>query len=156
MKLISRDHIKSIINEELTKSNLFLIDLNVNKANKISVFVDSIKGVTIADCENLSRLIEKNLDRDKEDFELEVSSPGLDKPLKMPVQYQKNIGREVEVVTNGGKKIKGKIISVGTANFEIEYNIKEKPEGGNKKISVAKKEIFEFDQVKTTKVIVKY
>ncbi|NJK86438.1 MAG: ribosome assembly cofactor RimP [Bacteroidales bacterium] len=126
MKLIKAEHIKSIINEELEKNNLFLIDINVSRLNKISVIVDSLKGVTIEECEKLSRLIEKNLDRDEVDFELEVSSPGIDRPLSFPFQYRKNIGREVEVIKTDGEKIKGTLTDAGEDNFSIEIKSKRK------------------------------
>lgn len=156
MKTVEVDHIKSIVNEEIIKNNLFIVELTVSRLSKISLFVDSVKGVTIEECEKLSRLIEKNLDRDIEDFELEVSSPGLDRPLKLPFQYQKNMGREVEVLKTDGTKSKGKIVSVGEVNFQIEYSIREKVEGTNKKINTTKKETIDFDNVRSTKVIVKF
>lgn len=156
MKTVAVDHIKSIVNEEIIKNNLFIVELTVSRLSKISLFVDSVKGVTIEECEKLSRLIEKNLDRDIEDFELEVSSPGLDRPLKLPFQYQKNMGREVEVLKTDGTKSKGKIVSVGEVNFQIEYSIREKVEGTNKKINTTKKETIDFDNVRSTKVIVKF
>jgi ribosome maturation factor RimP len=156
MKRITAEHIKSIIAEDLKNNNLFLTDLNISKLNKISLFIDSEKGVTIENCERLSRLIERNLDREEADFELEVSSPGLDKPLKYPFQYRKNIGRQVETVTTEGRKIKGTISSADEKSFDIEYSVKEKAEGSNKKINKIKKETLTFDSVNSTIVIVKF
>src|SRR4030042_1586705 len=97
--MISAERIRTCIDEELRRNDLFLIDLVVSSSNRIKVVIDSMKGITVDECARLSRTIENKLDRDEEDFDLEVSSPGLDRPLVLPFQYLKNTGRQIEVLT---------------------------------------------------------
>ena len=79
----------------------------VTPANKINVYVDSMKGVSLQDCASLSRVIENNINSNNDDYELVVSSPGLDKPLKLHLQYEKNLGRVLDIITKDGNKTTG-------------------------------------------------
>jgi ribosome maturation factor RimP len=107
-----------------------------------------MKGITIDECVAIHRYLEKNLDRNTEDFELQVSSPGLDMPLGVIEQYYKNEGREVEVFDTEGTRFTGRIRNVTSGGFELETEIKVKGKTGEiKEIS------FNFDQVKSTKVL---
>ena len=89
---------------------MFLVAVKVLPSNRIKVFVDAVEGVNVKDCVGVSRHIEGSLDREKEDFELEVSSPGLTEPFQHPLQYKKNVGREVKVTTNDGNTVKGELL----------------------------------------------
>ena len=80
--MISAESIAGLIKEELETGGLFLVEASVRPGNRITVYIDSFRGVTIDECIRISRFIEKNLDRDTEDFELEVSSPGLERPIR--------------------------------------------------------------------------
>jgi len=99
------------------------VDLKISGANKISVLVDAIGGLPITDCMKVSRGIEQNLDRESEDFALDVSSPGLDKPLKVFRQYEKNINRSVKVLTSEEGVFDAKIL--GVKDPDIEFEIEE-------------------------------
>ena len=96
-KMIKRTYIQSLVLEHLQDTDKFLVQVMVKPANKILVFIDSDTNVTIADCVSLSRFIESKLDRETEDFELSVSSSGLDQPLLILRQYIKNLNKLVEV-----------------------------------------------------------
>ncbi|MBN1183282.1 MAG: ribosome assembly cofactor RimP [Bacteroidales bacterium] len=98
----------------------FIVDLTVNNANQIKVYIDSFEGISIEECVRISRCIEGQLDREKEDFSLEVSSAGLTLPFKVPQQYKKHMGKDVEVITHEGIKHKGKLQSFDGKNIELE------------------------------------
>jgi len=104
--MIERNKIAQLIEENLHGKDLFLVDFNVSTGNQIEVFIDSDhQEVSIADCVALSRHIESNLDREEEDFELNVSSAGLDIPLKQKRQYKKHIGERMNIQMKDGKQI---------------------------------------------------
>ncbi len=114
--------------EEFLKDHpdLFMVELKVSSSNKIAVFLDGDQGVPVSKCIDLSRYIEGKLDRDQEDFELEVSSVGVSKPLVMPRQFIKNTGREIEFTTSAGEKIKATLIEANQEGIIIEKEIKKK------------------------------
>ena len=123
----------------------------MNTQNVISVFVDKANGISISECLQISRFIEQELDREIEDFELSVSSPGLSKPFVVNEQYQKNIGKEIVVKLSDGKKVKGKLIAFD-GDIILETNKKEK---GKKQIKKETKIILS-EQVKETKLVIKF
>jgi len=124
--MINEKHIETLINEKLANSDVFLVEFRVKTDNKIRVFIDSERGITIDDCVALSRHIEGNLDREQEDFGLDVSSAGLDLPLRVTRQFKKNIGRTVHVILNDGAEIKGELIEATDENFQVLPEIKKK------------------------------
>ncbi len=154
--MISNKDIQDIIDSFIEEKNAFIVELKVSSSNKINIEIDSNNGFSITDCVEVSRLIESKLDRDKDDFELEVASAGLSEPFKVIQQYKKNLGQEVETLTNEGIKIKGILSSVTDDGFEIEESKMVKVEGKKKKQNVVEKHSFLFDQVKATKIIIKF
>ena len=105
--MIEKIKILELVNGALEGSDKFLVNLKITPDNRIFVDIDGDNGVNIDDCIELSRAIEGNLNRDEEDFELNVSSAGADQPLKLTRQYRKNVGRDLEVVTLDGEKAEG-------------------------------------------------
>lgn len=154
--MITKERIEDIINDSIKEKKAFIVDIKVSSSNKINVEIDSIDGFTIDDCVEVSRLIESNFNRDEEDFELEVASAGLSEPFKVIQQYQKNLNKEVETLTKSGIKIKGTLSKVTDDGFEIEEPKMVKVEGKKKKQPVIEKHWFDFDQVKATKVVIKF
>jgi ribosome maturation factor RimP len=146
--MIDKEYIQGLVEEFIKGTGLFLVAVKVSSANRIMVLADKQEGITIEECVAIHRHIEKNLDREKEDFELQVSSPGLDLPFGVIEQYYKNEGRKVEVTDNDGTKYTGLLRNVTEGGFELETEIKIKGKAREmKEIS------FNFDQVKTTRVI---
>lgn len=129
---------------------LFLVDVTVLKGNRIIIYIDSMQGVNIDDCAGLSRHIESLLNREEQDFELEVSSPGLDHPLKHPMQYEKNLGKELRVMLRDGKTYTGKLLyyTKELLVLEVEKTMKE----GNKKRKFTAAENISLAEIKQTKV----
>ena len=145
--------IQNRVDDYLNDDDRFLVEFTINPGNKISVFLDSDKAITITDCINVSRHIESNLDRDKEDFELKVSSYGIDQPYKLIRQYKKNIGKLVTVGLNDGEQYTGRLLQVSNDEFIV------KPEAPGKKTKKQKMDqprTFAFSQVKETKGVVTF
>jgi ribosome maturation factor RimP len=146
--MIEKQKIQSLVEEFINGTGLFLVAVKVSSANRITVLADKNDGITIDECAAIHRHIEKNLDREIEDFELQVSSPGLDLPFGVIEQYHKNEGRKVEVIDNDGSKFDGKLKNVTEGGFELETELKIK--GKTKEL----KDIsFNYDQIKSTRVI---
>ena len=154
--MISKEIIKSIVDPKLDEENVFLVDISVSPSNQIVVTVDGDKGVTIDQCIAISRHIEGSLNRDEEDFELEVSSSGLGQPLKVLRQYTKNIGREVEVVLTNGSKLKGKMVASDNEGISLEVEKKLLLEGKKRKELVTETIPLKYSEIKTTKVVISF
>lgn len=154
--MITKEQILNLIEDKLNERGLFLVDLEIAPGNQIHLEIDGPNGVTIKDCVDFSRQVEHNLDRESEDFELNVSSPGLDKPFRVFQQYQKNVGREVKVITNEDKTIKGELVKVEDDKIMVEYSFKQKIEGKKKKETITEQEIIPFNNIKETRIIISF
>ncbi len=150
--MIKTEFIRNLLEEELTQRGLFLVEVLVTPANKIVVYLDSLKGVTLDECMQVSRFLESRLDRNEADFELEVSSPGLDKPLKLPVQFEKNVGRMLDVVKSDGMKITGKLLGIrgGVISLDTEVTTRDGRTGKRKTEHVLQE--VRQEAIKTAKV----
>jgi ribosome maturation factor RimP len=144
--MIEKSKIVKTVNEFIKGKDIFLVSVKVSRSNRIMVFVDTMKGIIIDECVALHRHIKKNLDPDAEDYELQISSPGIDMPFGVIEQYYKNEGKQVEVVDNEGSRFTGCLKNVTIGGFELETELKIKGKAKERKdIS------FNFDQVKSTK-----
>ena len=152
--MINAASVREYLEEELARRNLFLVEVSVRPANKISVFIDSIKGITLEECMSISRFLESKLDRNTEDFELEVSSPGLDKPLKLPVQFEKNIGRIIDIVKSDGIKITGRLLAISSGSIRLETEKTVKDRITHKKRTEQNVQDIKLEEIKTAKVII--
>ena len=132
----------------------FLVEVKIRPGNNIKIFVDSDRGMSIDKLAQYNRRLYRQIEESglfpNNDFSLEISSPGLDEPLKLRRQYLKNIGRYVEIVLKSGIKTGGKLMNATDEEVLIEE------EKGNKK----KKEIIQhslsYDDIKTTKIQIKW
>jgi ribosome maturation factor RimP len=154
--MILKDAINQIIDSFLKNTEYYLVDIKITPDNRISIEIDSFDGVSIDFCAELNKHIESQLDREAEDFELEVSSAGLTEPFKVLKQYEKNIGNEVEVLTKTGKKLAGILAEVHEAGFVIETEKTEKPEGSKRKVKTIESIAFGYEEIKTTKYIIRF
>ena len=154
--MITKEQVQDLIKDKLKEKNCFVVELDVRPGNNILLEVDSLTGFSIQDCVDFSRAVEHNLDREVEDFELHVSSPGLDKPFRVKEQYIKNIGREVKVITNADEKIKGELIAVNDKEIELEYSYKERIEGKKKKQTITEQRKIDFNNIKETTLIISF
>ena len=154
--MISVDKIKEIADNKITEGTNFIVDISIKTGNKITILLDNDQGVSISDCIAMSRHVEFSLDRDTEDFELNVMSPGLTEPFKTIRQYQKNIQNQIDVVTKENNKITGKLISVDNTGIELETKSLKKTEGKKTKQLIIENINISFDKIKQTKVVITF
>ncbi|MDR0825240.1 MAG: ribosome assembly cofactor RimP [Prevotella sp.] len=154
--MIEKEFVSNIVEQHLNGTTTFLVDVVIRPGNIIVVEIDSDEGVCIDDCIALSRDIESHLDRETEDFELEVGSAGVTSPFKIPRQYRKNVGNEVETLTKSGQKLSGILKSCDDNGFVVTVTKMVKPEGAKKKIAVEEDFSFDYDNVKYTKYLIRF
>lgn len=151
--------IKALVQEWLDareEKNYFFVDATVDKDNKIVVEIDQKDGVWIDDCCDLSRFIESQLNRDEEDFELEVGSAGIGQPFKVQRQYVNNIGNDVEVMTAEGKKLVGILTGADENGFALKFKEKQKVEGKKRPVVVDVEKPFGYGDVKWVKSVIDF
>ncbi len=143
-----------VILEQVLKDDVFLVEFKVKPVNNIKIFLDADSGLGIEKCIKINRRLYKQIEEmelfPEGDFSIEVSSPGLDAPLKMHRQYVKNIGRSVEVILNDDTEIEGHLDAVTEENITITSST-----GKGKKLVVETKE-YPFTDIKQTKVQIKF
>lgn len=160
--MILESTVRKLVEDRIEGTKLFIVDISVSTSNKINVLIDGMDGVGINDCIDVSRGVEHNLDREAEDFELEVSSAGLDTPFKVLKQYSKNIGRDVKVYTFDGRKHEGTLAEADEEKVVITYDEKVRVDGKKKKELVTREEAYFFEhekdelKIKQTKVIISF
>ncbi len=148
--MITKDHIRKLAEQHISGTGIFLVDVRLSSTGRITVLIDRTEGVRIEDCAMLSRQISNDLGEEAGDYELNVSSPGLDMPLLIPEQFRKNEGRMVDVVTNEGERFKGIMINITAGGFDLRTETKVKKE------TVTAVRSFNFEDVKSVKVIISF
>lgn len=135
--------------------SLFLIEFSMSLDNSIKVIIDGDDGVTVQDCMKISRAIEHNLDREEEDFSLEVASAGAAAPMSLPRQYKKNLGRKLKVRTENDT-FEGNLTDASENGIVLEWKAREPKPIGKGKVTVQKKQEIDFSEIKEAKVILKF
>lgn len=152
-----REKVTQLLHEALKEhSHLFLIDLDIASDNKIAIIIDGDKGVRVEDCIAISRAIEHNLDREEEDFSLDVLSAGVSRPLSMPRQYKKNLGRNLKLTTTQGQTIEGKITHTTDTQVTLEWKAREPKPVGKGKVTVQKQAVLPYTDIIEAKVMVTF
>lgn len=154
--MIDKNKVTGIVEEWLEDKDYFLVDVTISPDDKIVVEIDHAEGVWIEDCVELSRFIESKLNRDEEDYELEVGSAGLGQPFKVPKQYQAHIGDDVEVLTCENKKFTGVLKSADDNKFTISTISRVKPEGAKRPVNVETEITFAYNEIKYTKYLISF
>lgn len=154
--MIQKDKVKELVAEWLGGKEYFLVDATVDPQNKIVVEIDHKDGVWIEDCCELSKFIESNLDREVEDYELEVGSAGIGQPFKVLQQYVNSIGYDVELLTSDGKKMEGTLLKAEEEGFTVGVLQKQKVEGKKRPQTVEVEMPFKYDEVKWVKAIIDF
>ena len=150
---MNKETVKQLVREALEENEeLFLIELTFSGDNKILVEVDGDKGLTLKECMRISRHIESNLDREEEDFGLEVTSPDVANPLKVLRQYKKNIGRIVSVKTKEEVMIEGTLVEANEKQISLAWKSREPKKIGKGKITVDKTADIEYSNILEAKV----
>jgi ribosome maturation factor RimP len=140
--MITIEHITELLMQHIQGSEIFLVEVLVKPGNAIKVHVDKPEGISIDECVLISRFLNESLDREKEDYSLEVSSPGLGGAFKVKQQYEKNLGRDIEVLYTDGIKVKGKLEKI--TDEGVLLNV----QGDAEEIR--------FDEIKTAKAIISF
>lgn len=158
--MIDKREIERLAQERIDEldNGLFIVDIAISKKNVIQVELEMEQGnVSITDCISVSRNIEHNLDREKEDFELQVSSAGLDKPFRVLKQYLKNIGRDVKVyLKEDNQIIEGTLIHADEEGVKVQTESKERLEGKKKKVTVVRENEFKYKEIRETKIKISF
>ena len=156
MYMIEKDVISQLVEEKLASSDNYLVDVVIKPGNLIIIEIDNEEGVCIDDCVELSRYVEGHLDRDVEDFELEVGSAWITSPFKVLRQYVKNIGNEVEMLLKSGTKLTGVLKSADENGVVVTVEKQVKPEGAKRKVTVREDQSYTFDEIKYTKYLIRF
>ena len=154
--MIKKERIQQLVDEFLAEhEEIFFVSLKIGGSNQIEVLIDSFQGVKMGDCVKLSRHIEGNLDREEEDFALQIASAGLSEPFKVFKQYKKNVGRKVDVKLKGGEKILGTMLSIEEGKGII-VETKNREKIRKKKQLVVKRHELSFEQIDQTKIVISF
>ena len=149
-----KDKVSALLEEALKeKTSLFLVDLTINDQFKIMVTLDGDTGVNLQDCIDVSRAIDANLDREEQDYSLEVASAGVSTPLKMVRQYQKNIGRTLKVKT-ATETIEAVLEQVSDEGITLSWTAREPKKIGKGKETVEHKRDISYSEIKEAIVII--
>ena len=154
--MITEKIIRELTEEKIKGTDRFIVSVKVSTAKKIEVLLDGLTNIAINDCIEISRFIESSLDRENEDFELIVSSAGIDQPFTVEKQYQKNIGRELIVLKKDGLKVKGVLVSYEPETsilIESEKIIKNEK---NKKQTIKEQITIPLQEIKESKLILSF
>lgn len=154
--MIDRNLVENIVKEWLQGKNYFLVDITVSPDDKIVVEIDHAEGVWIEDCVELSRFIESKLNREEEDFELEVGSAGIGQPFKVLQQYKNHVGKEVETLMKDGRKMTGVLKMADENHFVITTAKKVKMEGAKRPQLVEEDVDLNYDEIKYTKYLISF
>lgn len=152
-----RAKVEQLVHEFLeTRKDLYLVDLKISVGDDITVILDGDEGLSLQDCLDASRAIEFNLDREEHDFSLQVMSPGLSEPLKLPRQFKKNMGREIEVLLNSDEKIQGEVVAVDDEKVTLVLRYRRPKLIGKGKEDVVENKEIPYADIKKALVVIKF
>ncbi len=154
--MIDKQVVEGIVLSWLEGKDYFLTDLTISPDNRIVVEIDHKDGVWIDDCVELSRYVEERLDRDEQDYELEVGSAGIGQPFKVLRQYENHLGDTVEVAPKTGRKYVGKLIEANADGFTVEVEQKVKNEGEKRPHLEVQQLHFVYDDVRSVKYVIEF
>ncbi len=150
--MITGKIIRKLVEEKIKGTDKFIVEIKVKPEQKVYVFIDGDQGVSVEDCIQISRFITSRLDRDIEDFELNVSSAGLDFPFSMRRQYQKNTGKIISVLLLNGEKIKGTLLNVRDDGIVMKLSPDKKKKGD----TVTEQISLQYDQIKEARNVISF
>ena len=154
--MIEKKTVCQIVDEWLAGKDYFLVEVTISPDDKILVEIDHKEGVWIEDCVKLSRYIESKLNREDEDYELEVGSAGIGQPFKVLQQYINHIGKEVEVLAKDGRKLSGVLKEADEQHFVVTIQKKVKEEGAKRPKLVDEDLTFTYEEIKYTKYLISF
>ncbi|WP_299551978.1 ribosome assembly cofactor RimP [Seonamhaeicola sp.] len=137
------------------RPDLFLIDFSIQGDNQIKVVIDGDNGVLVEDCIFISRAIEHNLDREAQDFSLDVMSAGATSPLVHKRQYKKNLNRTLKVKTEA-EKMEGTLSNATDDGITLQWKVREPKPVGKGKVTVTKEADIAYKDIVEAKVMIKF
>ena len=152
-----KDKVTELVNNALEqRRDLFLLDFKVSENNAIKVVIDGDNGVVVEDCVFISRAIEHHLDREEQDFSIEVTSAGATSPIMNNRQYKKNIGRFLSVKTKNDQEYEGKLVKCDHEGLFLEWKERQPKTVGKGKVTVKKQTKIAFDTILKAQVVIKF
>ena len=150
-KEITKESVQQVVEEKIAGTSYFITNVAVNPGKHIVVEIDSKDGVTIDYCVELSKYITSKFGEEMGEFELEVASAGISQPFRVLQQYEKFVGKEVEVLTAQGIKIIGLLLDANSENFTVQITKKVKLPDAKRKTEITENIVFNYNEVKYTK-----
>jgi len=154
--MIQKEFVYQLVEKFVADTEYFIVDVRIDAANFIVIEIDSMQGVNIDKCAELSRFIESKLNREEEDYTLEVGSAGLTSPFKVLQQYKKNCGNEVEVLIKAGEKLTGTLKNASEEGFTVTVTEMVKLEGSKRKTAIERDIAFRYNEVNYTKYLIRF
>jgi ribosome maturation factor RimP len=154
--MITREKVEHLIEEKIQGTDMFIVEVSVRPGNVIDVTLDSDVGITIEACTEVHRHLLHEMDRDVEDYSLEVSSPDLMKPLKVTRQYMKNVGRDLAVKKLDKTKIEGELIAASDAGITLKTAQKEEVPGKKGKKLVEREIALSYAEIAEAKIMIRF
>lgn len=153
---MDKSEIDKFIADQIRDTDIFLVETRVKPGNQIVVYIDKPEGISISECVDLSRKFNNHFDREAEDYDLQVSSPGLDMDLKVEEQFQKYVNRDIQVIMNTGDKCKGELLGFDDNVLKVRVLKKVKPEGSKKKKVITEDEDILRSEIKAVKAVISF
>lgn len=154
--MLDKNLVRESVEKAIEGTDIFIVDITVSPQNNVVVELDSPGNLDIDTCAAITRAIEKDFDRDVEDYDLEVGSAGLTAPFKVKGQYLKNIGNDIEILTADGRKIKAVLTAVGDDDFTFEYPVKVKEPGAKRPTVAMQSETLPIGGAKWVKYLISF
>ena len=154
--MITVETVKNLVEEKISGTDMFIVEIQVKPGNKIEIFIDRDSGLALEDCLGVSRHVEGNLDREIEDYALDVSSPGVGRPLKLKRQYFKNIGRTISIKMTDGTEMEGTLTAADEDKITVHTRTREEVPGKKGKKWVERDNEVGFDMIKETKIVISF
>ena len=150
-----KDKVFEILHSAIVdRTDIFIIDFNITKSNFIKLILDSDNGLSIGDCQKISKEIINGLNDCDQNFSLEVSSAGIGSPIVNKRQYKKNIGRFLEVKISSGELYKGQLKSYNSDYIEINSKVREPKKKGRGSLTIEKLKLIKLDEISNAKVVI--
>lgn len=154
--MIERDKIEELVQEAIREEDAFLVDFSIDAGNRILVVADHPQGISLKKLGSISRKVEHSLDREENDFSLEVSSPGVGSPFKVEEQYAQNVGRPVKIKLQKGREIKGELVEYNGNKLRVTWEEKVPRENGKGKQKVQREEEIELNDIIETRLEIRF
>lgn len=152
---MDKETVNTLLQKKLQELDLFLVELNISADNAIHVYADGMNNISISQCTEIARYLRNELGEAADNFEITVSSPGLDKPFRNMNQYLKNIGKSIEIVTTEGNKLEGKLNTANEREVVINVFKKRNPKNKAQKPEVSDQLVsVEMNNIKQTKKLI--